>query len=531
MDPNGSPESDSSIRAFVRIRPPLARELETGFKPCLTVDSEHNVVVAQTTPKSQAFQYDFVAGMDTSQEEIFDKVGRPVTHMCVDGYNATICAYGQTGSGKTYTIQGGDAAQIANQYRTSRDHRGLMPRVFKYLFELIERAEVASGRTVKFLCQASFLEIYNDKIYDLMLASSDVLPLREHIEQGVYVEGLVEVPVNSAADALRVLDIGAQNRTVGETAMNRESSRSHSVFMLTITSSRTDRETGLTTNRTSHFNLVDLAGSERQRDAQTSGQRLAEASGINQSLSALGNVILSLVDLSHGKQRHVPYRDSKLTFLLKDSLGGNSLTYVVACVSPHHDSLGETVSTLKFAQRAKRIKNRAILNESVGGTLDALKKENARLRAALQQLQQAGGGVAVERLIDSISKQSQAELKAIESGVTASTVENSDVVVFDVALFRQALSREQRVREELDKLQTELDKVQQLNSALEKQKQSSRMILSFRDRTIQELQNSVAKLRKKEGSPIMEYEKAMKQQVSRLTEEVKEVLLAGDTVT
>jgi kinesin family member 15 len=188
-------------------------------------------------------------------------------------------------------------------------------------------------------------------VRSLLNPQSFALNMREDLKRGVYVENLKEESIRSAEECMRVLEIGVANRRVGETAMNRESSRSHSVFAFTIQS--TETKDGLKKERYSRFNLIDLAGSERQKSTAAAGQRLKEASRINKSLSALGNVILALSEIARGKARHVHYRDSKLTFLLKDSLGGNSLTYIVACVSPAADSFGETLSTLQFAQRAK----------------------------------------------------------------------------------------------------------------------------------------------------------------------------------
>ncbi|CAN0014004.1 unnamed protein product, partial [Ectocarpus sp. 13 AM-2016] len=180
-----------------------------------------------------------------------------------------------------------------------------------------------------------------------------------------------------------VLHRGFRNRHVGETAMNRESSRSHAVFTLVIQATEVVEDEGLTRSRVARFNLVDLAGSERQKDTQVLGERLKEASNINKSLSTLGQVINALVEKSTGRFRHVHYRDSKLTFLLRDSLGGNSKTMLVAALSPADQNFGETLSTLKFAQRAKMIKNQAVKNEDTSGSFDALRREVTTLRQKL----------------------------------------------------------------------------------------------------------------------------------------------------
>ncbi len=201
---------------------------------------------------------------------------------------------------------------------------GLMPRVFAYLCARI--SEEQKKGDVKYSCRCSFLEIYNEKIFDLLTPTGGQLSVREDVHSGVFVEGLSEEPIATADEAVALMSKGIRNRSVGETAMNRCSSRSHSLLSITIQS--TTVSGGVTRERHSRFHLIDLAGSERQKDTNATGERLKEAAQINKSLSALGNVIMSLVGSARsGRPRHVHYRDSKLTFLLKDSLGGNSLTY------------------------------------------------------------------------------------------------------------------------------------------------------------------------------------------------------------
>lgn len=206
--------------------------------------------------------------------------------------------------------------------------------------------------------------------------------MREDVKRGVYVENLIEETVTDLQETYEILKTGARNRHVGSTSMNKESSRSHSVFTLVIESKET--KFGLVNFKRSRFHLIDLAGSERQKATDAAGDRLKEAGMINKSLSALGNVINSLVDITEGKTRHIHYRDSKLTFLLKDSLGGNSKTSIVANVSPSFKAIGETLSTLKFAQRAKLIKNKAVVNQDTTGTVHLLREEVGRLREELE---------------------------------------------------------------------------------------------------------------------------------------------------
>lgn len=254
--------------------------------------------------------------------------------------------------------------------------------------------------TTRTTTKASFFEIYNERVYDLLSPNDNNmtgeddkgLPVREDVSKGVYVEGLYEGEVSNTIEAMDILRCGMANRSVAATNMNRVSSRSHAVFVLTVRSEIISPN-GMSTVRLSKFTLVDLAGSERQKMTSADGERLKEASMINNSLLCLGQVINSLVDREKGKaQKHVPFRDSKLTFLLRDSFGGNSTTCLVATVTPSVTSLSETLSTLTFAQRAKMITNTAVLNENTCGSVSALQAEIARLRAELEFTTSANSG-------------------------------------------------------------------------------------------------------------------------------------------
>ncbi|EKX45559.1 hypothetical protein GUITHDRAFT_55963, partial [Guillardia theta CCMP2712] len=308
------------------------------------------------------FTFDYAADPSTTQEEMFNMIGQPFTDSCLKGYNGCIFAYGQTGSGKTFTMQGPEF----DGKEGTKEHRGLIPRTFDYLFDKIAHKENAANSSrpgsLQFVVRCSYLEIYNETVTDLLDPSKVNLQVRENSKEGIYVDGLTWQEVRDAEACNALLQRGLRNRHVGETSMNKESSRSHSLFTLKVESTHLTAE-GLTKQRHSCLNLVDLAGSERQKATNASGDRLKEASNINKSLSALGNVIMALADISDGKARHVHYRDSKLTFLLKDSLGGNSKTAIITNISPADSNFGETISSLKFAQRAKLIKTRAILNE------------------------------------------------------------------------------------------------------------------------------------------------------------------------
>ena len=299
-------------------------------------------VVLDTKPEPKNFNFDFVGDDSFTQKDIYQQAAKPIVEACLQGYNGTIFAYGQTGAGKTFTIQGPNIDTL--EYEAD-ENRGLMPRAFEHIFDFFERQKEEQG--LSFLVRCSYLEIYNETITDLLDSSNASLHIREDIKKGVYVEGLMEEVASSTRDMVEVIRRGASNRHVGCTSMNKESSRSHSVLSMTI-ESKAHRD-GIWHVRSSRFHIIDLAGSERAKATEAVGERLKEAGMINKSLSALGNVINSLVEIGEGKARHVHYRDSKLTFLLRDSLGGNSKTLIIANVSPFFQSFGETLSTLKFA--------------------------------------------------------------------------------------------------------------------------------------------------------------------------------------
>ncbi|NXL86611.1 KIF15 protein, partial [Alectura lathami] len=374
-----SVEGDA-IKVYVRVRPPSEGAAWTDGDQglCLSVLSS-NTIRLHSKPEPKIFTFDYVANMETTQESVFSSVAKSIVESCMNGYNGTIFAYGQTGSGKTFTMMG-------PSYSDNFTHslRGVIPRSFEYLFFLIEREKEKAGSGKSFLCKCSFIEIYNEQIFDLLDSASAGLFLREHIKKGVFVDGAVEQVVSSAAEAYQVLTTGWRNRRVASTSMNRESSRSHAVFTITVESLEKNNE--IVNIRSSLLNLVDLAGSERQKDTHTEGLRLKEAGNINRSLSCLGQVITALVDVGNGKQRHICYRDSKLTFLLRDSLGGNAKTCIIANVHPGSRCFGETLSTLNFAQRAKLIKNKAVVNEDTQGNVSQLQAEVKKLKEQLAQL-------------------------------------------------------------------------------------------------------------------------------------------------
>ncbi|DBA00638.1 TPA: hypothetical protein N0F65_003567 [Lagenidium giganteum] len=372
-----------NIRVLLRIRP--TSELETASRRCVELSADgKSIALAPSSLQEKRFTFDQVFGDRSTQDDIFQDAGRMAVDNAINGYNGSIFAYGQTGSGKTFTMMGG--VSDSHELRVS-PLRGLMPRIFDYMFLRLDEMAAEKGNAFEYACSCSYLEIYNEKIYDLLdeSAVAQAKSLREDRNKEVYVEQLRDVSITSEQDAIELLQVGSKNRRIASTDMNRESSRSHAVFTLKLVQTE-QSPGGVVTRRRSNLHLVDLAGSEKQRQTNVAGQRLKEAAQINKSLSALGNVIMSLVDVSNGLRRHVHYRDSKLTFLLRDSLGGNAISTMVATISAEEKYFSETLSTLKFAQRAKFIKNNAIQNQDSDSLVPLLKLEIAELRERIQEL-------------------------------------------------------------------------------------------------------------------------------------------------
>ncbi|XP_038603083.1 kinesin-like protein KIF17 isoform X2 [Tachyglossus aculeatus] len=365
--------ASESVKVVVRCRPMNQREKELHCQAVVSVDCARaqcclqNPGAADQPPKR--FTFDGAYHLDHYTEQIYNEIAYPLVEGVTEGYNGTIFAYGQTGSGKSFTMQG--LSDPASQ-------RGVIPRAFEHIFESVQCAE-----NTKFLVRASYLEIYNEDIRDLLGADTkQKLELKEHSEKGVYVKGLSMHTVHSVAQCERIMETGWRNRSVGYTLMNKDSSRSHSIFTISIEICSVD-ERGKDHLRAGKLNLVDLAGSERQSKTGATGERLKEATKINLSLSALGNVISALVD---GRCRHIPYRDSKLTRLLQDSLGGNTRTLMVACLSPADNNYDETLSTLRYANRAKNIKNKPHINEDPkDALLREYQEEIKKLKAILAE--------------------------------------------------------------------------------------------------------------------------------------------------
>uniref|UniRef100_A0A5S6QUT2 Kinesin motor domain-containing protein n=1 Tax=Trichuris muris TaxID=70415 RepID=A0A5S6QUT2_TRIMR len=380
------------VRVAVRIRPQLRREKDDLCRSCIsTVANEPQVLLGD----DRSFTYDFLFDESQSQCNVYAKCVHDLVERCFDGFNATVLAYGQTGSGKTYTMGTGlDNACGVEQ--------GIIPRAVDQLYNSMEkRANKARGNDQKepsFLLEAQFIEIYNDEVVDLLDTCQGEekkrISIHEDKEGNIHLKNVTTVPIGTSDEAMRVLRIGAVNRTTGCTLMNEQSSRSHAMFILRLTINGqngwqdihedTNTNSGSACSNSvlsSKLNFVDLAGSERVKRTGATGRRAKEGISINSGLLALGNVISALGDRSL-KVTHVPYRDSKLTRLLQDSLGGNSRTLMIACVGPSDCDFIETLNTLKYANRARNIRNKVVINQQRSSTLVS------ELQLRLKQLEQ-----------------------------------------------------------------------------------------------------------------------------------------------
>ncbi|RAL66856.1 hypothetical protein DID88_007638 [Monilinia fructigena] len=332
----------NSIKVVCRFRPQNRIENEQGAQPVVKFEADDTCAL-DSNGAAGSFTFDRVFGMSSRQKDIFDFSIKPTVDDILNGYNGTVFAYGQTGAGKSYTMMG---TNLDND-----DGRGVIPRIVEQIFASI----LSSPGTIEYTVRVSYMEIYMERIRDLLQPQNDNLPIHEEKNRGVYVKGLLEVYVSSVQEVYEVLKRGGDARVVASTNMNAESSRSHSIFVITITQKNV--ETG--SAKSGQLFLVDLAGSEKVGKTGASGQTLEEAKKINKSLSALGMVINNLTD---GKSSHIPYRDSKLTRILQESLGGNSRTTLIINCSPSSYNAEETLSTLRFGMRAKAIKNKAKVN-------------------------------------------------------------------------------------------------------------------------------------------------------------------------
>ncbi|XP_064239496.1 kinesin-like protein KIF1A isoform X15 [Aotus nancymaae] len=380
----------ASVKVAVRVRPFNSREMSRDSKCIIQMSGSTTTIVnpkqPKETPKSFSFDYSYWSHTSpedinyASQKQVYRDIGEEMLQHAFEGYNVCIFAYGQTGAGKSYTMMG----------KQEKDQQGIIPQLCEDLFS---RINDTSNDNMSYSVEVSYMEIYCERVRDLLNPKNKGnLRVREHPLLGPYVEDLSKLAVTSYNDIQDLMDSGNKARTVAATNMNETSSRSHAVFNIIFTQKRHDAETNITTEKVSKISLVDLAGSERADSTGAKGTRLKEGANINKSLTTLGKVISALAEMDSGPNKNkkkkktdfIPYRDSVLTWLLRENLGGNSRTAMVAALSPADINYDETLSTLRYADRAKQIRCNAIINEDPNNKLiRELKDEVTRLRDLL----------------------------------------------------------------------------------------------------------------------------------------------------
>ncbi|XP_006785594.1 kinesin-like protein KIF1B isoform X12 [Neolamprologus brichardi] len=384
--------SGASVKVAVRVRPFNSREISKESKCIIQMQGNTTTILNPKAPKEPAktFSFDYSYWSHTSPDDpsfasqnlVYNDIGKEMLQHAFEGYNVCIFAYGQTGAGKSYTMMG----------KQEEGQEGIIPMLCEDLFEKIN--EDGNKEELSYSVEVSYMEIYCERVRDLLNPKNKGnLRVREHPLLGPYVEDLSKLAVTSYTDIADLMDAGNKARTVAATNMNETSSRSHAVFTIVFTQKKHDSETDLSTEKVSKISLVDLAGSERADSTGAKGTRLKEGANINKSLTTLGKVISALAEVDNctskskkkKKSDFIPYRDSVLTWLLRENLGGNSRTAMVAALSPADINYDETLSTLRYADRAKNIKCNAVINEDPNNKLvRELKDEVARLKELLR---------------------------------------------------------------------------------------------------------------------------------------------------
>ena len=373
-------EKSETVKVVVRCRP-LSQDEKTKHNECIVDVNMSAHTISVNNPNNikdvKNFTFDYTYDIGAAQEQIFKETALPILESVMDGYNGTIFAYGQTGTGKTYTMEGID----------NNTDKGIIPRAIDWIFDNIK-----NYTNQQFLVRCSFVEIYNEEVRDLLSRNTKAkLNVREK-DKAFYLEN---VTIYQAENSKRMQDImkaGSINRATGATKMNVGSSRSHSIFSIIVEASNSD-EKGETHYRVGKLNLVDLAGSERQSKTESTGERFKEGTKINLSLTILGSVINKLVS---GKNQYIPYRDSKLTMLLQDSLGGNTKTVMIANVGPADYNYDETLNTLWYASHAKKIKNKPRINEDPKDAL--LRQYQEEIEMMKKKLMAMGKGYILSKI-------------------------------------------------------------------------------------------------------------------------------------
>ena len=502
------------VKVAIRVRPMNKREKEQNSRLCVQVDKDNNTVsVISDKNESKTFPFDYVYPMETTQREVYDQVAFPIVDSIFQGYNGTIFAYGQTGCGKTFTMMG---------IITDPQLRGVIPNAFDHIFGFIK----TEGESRKFFLRCSFVEIYNEEVRDLLGNKDKKLDIREDPKKGTFLKDLTYVTIKNPADIDKSLDTGNKNRHVGATSMNDQSSRSHSLFTVYLEI----EEKGENNNsriKSGKLNLVDLAGSERVGKTNATGQTFDEVKKINLSLTALGSVI----DALSQNRKYIPYKDSKLTRLLADSLGGNTKTVMFANISPASYNYDETLGTLRYASRAKLIKNAPVVNEDPKDAL--LRKYEEEIKALKEKLANGGN---INDILEEVSEESDdgddAEVEEENKQIVKNFKKKKSVYLGDdpekIALMAKIAELEKNL---IDNVKLEDAEVREgeeklnkneLAKRIKEQEEKNKQFKEYREKQMkenEEIENKMKKLKEQKEKE----EELLKNDANKLQEKIKEL--------
>ncbi|XP_035413351.1 kinesin-like protein KIF1B isoform X8 [Cygnus olor] len=479
--------SGASVKVAVRVRPFNSRETSKESKCIIQMQGNSTSIINPKNPKEapKSFSFDYSYWSHTSPEDpcfasqsrVYNDIGKEMLLHAFEGYNVCIFAYGQTGAGKSYTMMG----------KQEESQAGIIPQLCEELFEKINDN---SNEEMSYSVEVSYMEIYCERVRDLLNPKNKGnLRVREHPLLGPYVEDLSKLAVTSYTDIADLMDAGNKARTVAATNMNETSSRSHAVFTIVFTQKKHDAETDLSTEKVSKISLVDLAGSERADSTGAKGTRLKEGANINKSLTTLGKVISALAEVSKKKKKtdFIPYRDSVLTWLLRENLGGNSRTAMVAALSPADINYDETLSTLRYADRAKQIKCNAVINEDPNAKLvRELKEEVTRLKDLLRA-QGLGDIIDIDPMGDEYSgsggKSSMGSLTASPSSCSLS----SQVGLTSVSSIQERIMSTPGGEEAIERLKESEKIIAELNETWEEKLRKTEAIRMEREALLAEM--------------------------------------------
>ncbi|XP_029873274.1 kinesin-like protein KIF1B isoform X5 [Haliaeetus albicilla] len=485
--------SGASVKVAVRVRPFNSRETSKESKCIIQMQGNSTSIINPKNPKEapKSFSFDYSYWSHTSPEDpcfasqsrVYNDIGKEMLLHAFEGYNVCIFAYGQTGAGKSYTMMG----------KQEESQAGIIPQLCEELFEKINDN---SNEEMSYSVEVSYMEIYCERVRDLLNPKNKGnLRVREHPLLGPYVEDLSKLAVTSYTDIADLMDAGNKARTVAATNMNETSSRSHAVFTIVFTQKKHDTETDLSTEKVSKISLVDLAGSERADSTGAKGTRLKEGANINKSLTTLGKVISALAEVDNctnkskkkKKTDFIPYRDSVLTWLLRENLGGNSRTAMVAALSPADINYDETLSTLRYADRAKQIKCNAVINEDPNAKLvRELKEEVTRLKDLLRA-QGLGDIIDIDPMGDEYSgsggKSSMGSLTASPSSCSLS----SQVGLTSVSSIQERIMSTPGGEEAIERLKESEKIIAELNETWEEKLRKTEAIRMEREALLAEM--------------------------------------------